>query len=58
MQLGMNQVPLSFLKQLPLKQIFSLTSCKLLILASCLLTPEIFQALTSEQQVHHAADKI
>ncbi|KQK78186.1 unconventional myosin-IXb-like protein [Amazona aestiva] len=37
---------------------FSLTPCKVLTLANSLLTPEVFQALSSQQQVHDAADTI
>lgn len=37
---------------------FSLTPCKVLTLANSSLSPEVFQALTSEQQVHDTADKI
>lgn len=37
---------------------FSLTPCKILTLTNNLLIPEVFQALTSEQQVYDAADKI
>lgn len=37
---------------------FSLIPCKVLTLANRLFTPEVFQVLTSEQQVYNAADKI
>ncbi|KAM6036864.1 IQ domain-containing protein N [Theristicus caerulescens] len=37
---------------------FSLTPCKVLTLSNSLLIPEVFQALTSEQQAHDAADSI
>ncbi|XP_061222105.1 uncharacterized protein LOC133219076 [Neopsephotus bourkii] len=36
----------------------SVMPCNVLTLANSLLTPEVFQALSSQQQVHDAADKI
>lgn len=53
----MNEARLSFLERFSAKQ-FSLTPCEVLTLVNSLLTPEVFQALTSEQQVRHAAGKI